>query len=167
MTVLSLENDQPQGNPLDLVEEIVSAKGWAFDRISEDEIAVEISGRWCDYRLYFAWWDDVSAMHFSCALDMRVPKNKRSAVHDLLAMANEKMWLGHFDISSDDGLPMFRHTMLLRGVGSASVEQLDDLMETALSQCERFYPAFQFVIWGGKSATDALAAALLDTAGEA
>ena len=62
---------------------------------------------------------------------------------------------------------MFRQTMLLRGSRGAAVEQLEDLVEIALSECERFYPAFQFVIWGGKSASEAVSAAILDTMGEA
>ncbi len=62
---------------------------------------------------------------------------------------------------------MFRHAMLLRGLGGASTEQIEDLVDIALNECERFYPAFQFVLWGGKSAQDAVAAALLDTVGEA
>jgi hypothetical protein len=40
-------------------------------------------------------------------------------------------------------------------------------MEIAVSECDRFYPAFQFVIWGGKSAAEAIGAAMLDTVGEA
>ena len=40
-------------------------------------------------------------------------------------------------------------------------------MEIALTECERFYPAFQFVIWGGKSASEAVSAAILDTIAEA
>ena len=34
-------------------------------------------------------------------------------------------------------------------------------------ECERFYPAFQYVIWGGKSAIDSISAAMVDTVGEA
>src|SRR3546814_20726508 len=77
------------------------------------------------------------------------------------------MWLGHFDLSSEDGTPMFRHTLLVRGAGGVSVEQLDDLVEVALGESERFFPAFQFVIWGGKSAAEAAAASLLGLAGAA
>jgi hypothetical protein len=36
-----------------------------------------------------------------------------------------------------------------------------------MTECERYYPAFQFVIWGGRSAADAIASSLLDTVGEA
>ena len=61
----------------------------------------------------------------------------------------------------------FRHSVLLRGARGASVESLEDMMDIALTECERFYPAFQFVLWGGKRPAEALDAAMLDCAGEA
>ncbi|HUC08911.1 MAG TPA: YbjN domain-containing protein [Stellaceae bacterium] len=155
------------GNPIDLVEEIVNANDWAHDRASEEELVVEISGRWCDYRLYFVWQEELCAMHFSCSFDMKVAKGRRAAVYELLALANEKLWLGHFDLSSDDNSPAFRHAALLRGIGAGSVEQVEDLVDIALSECERFYPAFQLVLWGGKRPLEAIAAAMIDPVGEA
>ena len=68
---------------------------------------------------------------------------------------------------SEDGLPMFRHTLPLRGMHGASSEQIEDLMETGLIECDRFYPALQFVLWGNKEPSEALQLALLDTIGEA
>ena len=44
--------------------------------------------------------------------------------------------------------------------GGASVEQIEDLVDISVSECERFYPAFQLVIWGGKSADKAVCAAI-------
>jgi hypothetical protein len=167
MTAALDASPEPSPNPLDIVEEIVAANQWPFDRSSEDELVVEITGKWCDYRLYFMWRDDVSALHFTCAFDARVPDTRRRDVHDLLALVNEKLWLGHFDVSLEEGMPMFRHTVPLRGLRGASVEQLEDLVDSAVTECERFFPAFQFVIWGGKSAAEAMAAALFETVGEA
>ena len=46
-------------------------------------------------------------------------------------------------------------------------EQIEDLVDIALTECERFYPAFQLVVWGGKGAEDAIAAAMIDPQGEA
>ena len=154
-------------NPLDLLEEILSANQWPFDRSSDDELVVECNGQWGSYQLHFSWSGDLSAMHFSSYMDMKVPKARQVAVHELLAAVNAKMWIGHFDVLSEDGMPCFRQTVLLRGQQGASVEQLEDLVDIALAESERFYPAFQFVIWGGKSPADAIAASLLDTVGEA
>ncbi len=55
----------------------------------------------------------------------------------------------------------------MRGQMEPTLEQMEDLVETALIECEKFYPAFQYVIWGGKSATEAIAAAMIETVGEA
>ena len=167
MTSVELASNSPAANPIDLVEEIVLANEWAHDRNSDEEMVVEVSGRWCDYRLYFVWQEEISALHFSCAFDMKVPRNRRAPVFELLATVNEKLWLGHFDVSSDDQSPAFRHAVLLRGALGASVEQIEDLVDIALSECERFYPAFQLVVWGGKTPDDAITAAMIDPVGEA
>jgi len=167
MTALSTETSVIALNPIDIVEEIVLANEWPHDRASDEEMVVEITGRWCDYRLLFVWQEEISAMHFSCSFDMKVPRARRAAVYELLAIVNEKMWLGHFDICSDTNLPMFRHAILLRGAQGASVEQLEDLVDMALTECERFYPAFQLVIWGGKSPEEAVTSAMIEPMGEA
>ncbi len=154
-------------NPLDLLEELVDANEWRFDRLTDAEMVIELAGRWCDYRMFVAWQQDLSAVYLSCRMDLRVPPHKRASAADLLLLANEKLWLGHFDLCSEERVPVFRHTVLLRGAGGMSVEQLEDLVDIAFSECERFFPAFQFVVWGGRGPAEALAAAMLDTQGEA
>jgi hypothetical protein len=154
-------------NPLDVLEQIVAANEWAFERRSEGEMAAEAPGKWCDYGLFFSWAPEISAMHFSCAFDLKVPAGKRDRLFELLALANEKLWIGHFGLESEDGVPVFRHSVLLRGAPGASAESLEDMVDIAITECERFFPAFQFVLWGGKAPTDALQAAMLDCVGEA
>jgi hypothetical protein len=159
--------ETPAANPLDLLEQIVAAQEWAFERRNTEEMAVEVKGKWCDYTFHFSWAAEISAMHFFCAFDMKVPAARKALVHELLALANEKLWLGHFGIWTEENTPVFRHSVLLRGARGASVESLEDMMDIALTECERFYPAFQFVLWGGKRPAEALEAAMLDCAGEA
>nr|WP_294549404.1 YbjN domain-containing protein [uncultured Rhodopila sp.] len=154
-------------NPLDIMEQIVAANDWVFDRRSESEMAAEAPGHWCDYGLYFNWSHEISVMHFTCAFDLKVPEKQRGALYELLALANEKLWLGHFGLESEDGMPVFRHAVLLRGAPGASAESMEDMIDIALTECERFFPAFQFVLWGGKAPAEALAAAMLDCVGEA
>jgi len=167
MPSLTSASETSNQHPLDIIEQLVEYNEWAFDRRNDEELAVQAPGRWCDYSLHFAWNDAVDAMHFTCAFDMRIPDEKRAAIHELLASVNERLWLGHFSIWADEGLPMYRHALPLRGAPKPSLEQVEDLIETALIECERFYPAFQYVVWGGKSATEALDAALIETVGEA
>jgi len=164
---LSLQTQTPAKNPLDALEQIATNNEWLVDRRSHAEMAAEAPGKWCDYGLYFAWSAEISAMHFTCTFDLKVPTPRRTALYELLALANEKLWIGHFGMDSDDGMPLFRHSVLLRGAPGASSESLEDMVDIAITECERFYPAFQFVLWGGKTPADALEAAMLECAGEA
>jgi hypothetical protein len=159
--------DDRSVNPLDTVEQIVSANGWDFDRRNDSEMAAEAPGKWCDYGLFFNWSNEIAAMHFTCAIDLKVPEKRRSALYELLTLANERLWIGHFGLDSDDGMPVFRHAVLLRGAPGASSESLEDLVDIAIAECERFFPAFQFVLWGGKAPAEAMQAAMLECMGEA
>ena len=167
MRASTFEREVPIAHPLDVVERVVTANDWLFDRRSDQEMAAQVPGHWCDYSLYFAWNEEVGALHFTCAFDMRVPAGKRAAISELLSLVNERIWLGHFGVSEEEGLPMYRHALPLRGTAGPTAGQLEDLLDNAVYECERFYPAFQFVIWGGKSAEEAIAAAMIETVGEA
>ena len=46
-------------------------------------------------------------------------------------------------------------------------QQVEVLLSNALETCETYYQAFQFVVWAGKSAAEALDTAMFETAGEA
>jgi len=50
---------------------------------------------------------------------------------------------------------------------TGELDRCETLIETALSECERYYPVFQFVIWAGKSPAEAIEIAMLDTVGNA
>ncbi len=167
MTGISISHEDLSHHPLDVIEQLVDENDWMFERRNDQEMAVQVPGRWCDYSMFFAWNDTADAVHFTCAFDMRVPDAKRGVVHGLLATVNEKMWLGHFGIWDDEGLPMYRHAIPLRGTLGPSLGQIEDLIDNAIMECERFYPAFQYVIWGGKTPEEAVAAAMIDTVGEA
>lgn len=167
MAIVSLRRSEPCRNPLDILEELVGAYDWTYERFGDDELVVGCTGQWCDYALHFCWRDDSSAMHVTCTLDSRVPSRRRGAIYELLAVINGKMSLGHFNLDDEQNAPVFRHTVLLRGCQGATVEQLEDLVDIAIAECERFYPAFQYVAWAGKAPQDALDAALIETVGEA
>ena len=154
-------------NPLDLLEELASTQGWPHMRAADDEFVTEPSRRWCAYKLHFIWQKDLDALHLHCSIEIKVPEAKRRDINDLLASINERLWLGHFEVAADDPMPTFRHTLLTRGQFAPGVEQLEDLVEVALDECDRYYPAFQFVLWAGHPPDEAISAALIDTVGEA
>ena len=88
---------------------------WSFERAGEDEITISCTGRWTDYQVSFTWMDDIEALHLACAFDLKVPERRRAEVQQLIALINEQLWVGHFDLWPQDGMVMFRHALVLAG----------------------------------------------------
>ena len=166
--VLTLAAARPESShPLEQVEELFIQRDLPFDASIENELMAELVGSWCQYRLWYNWQEDIRVLVFSCAFDLRLPEKIRPLVTPLLARVNEKLWLGHFDLAHEDGAVMFRYSLLVPEYSTLPVEQLESLLDIAVTECDRFYPALQGFIWGNKSADDALALAMFETAGEA
>jgi hypothetical protein len=156
-----------QLNPVDVVERVAALNEWSFERAGDDEITISITGRWTGYQVAFTWMDDIEALHLACAFDLKVPERRRAEVLALISQVNEQMWVGHFDLWSQDGVVMFRHALVLAGGVEASGRQCEVLLDAAIDACERYYQAFQFVVWAGTGAREAMNAAVFDTHGEA
>jgi hypothetical protein len=135
-----------RNNPLAVVEDIAADHDWAFERSGDDEVTIVSKGEWTDYQLSFTWMNEVQR---------------------LIAGINEQLWVGHFDIWTHTGMIMYRQALVLPGGLTASTAQCESMLVGAIHACERYYPAFQFVVWAGKTAAEAMSAAMFDTEGEA
>jgi hypothetical protein len=156
-----------RGSPLDVVEHMAAGNNWPFERAGEDEIGLVVTGQWTNYQVSFTWMNEIETLHLACAFDMKVPEPRLADVQKLIALINEQMWIGHFDVWTQTGVVMFRHALVLAGGVTASGRQCEAVLASALDSCERYFPAFQFVIWAGKSAREAMESAMFETTGEA
>lgn len=158
--------DRPE-HPVDVVERLAALNEWAFDRADEDEISILVAGVWANYEVAFTWLPDMESLHVSCSFDLKIPPRKRTDVGALVQMINEQLWLGHFDLWSRDDIVMFRHAHCLAGGAQASDHQCRSIVDAALTACENYYQAFQFVLWSGRSPKEALDLAMFETKGNA
>lgn len=154
-------------NPVETVEHVAASHGWSFARASEDELTLVISGIWADYQVSFTWMREIEVLHLACAIDLKFPERRRAEMTELISMINEQLWIGHFDVWEKDGLVMFRHALVLAGGAAPSGPQCEFLLSTAVDTCERYYQAFQYLLWAGKSPREAIETALFETRGEA
>ena len=163
------ELEREASAPIDMLETYFSALGWAFERPGDDEIVSSFQGSWTQYELRAIWRPEDQVLQFLALPDIRVPAEKRAATYETIGLINEQLWLGHFELWSSSGLVLFRHAALLEGEDGSSLtlQQAETLVEAAIEECERFYPVFQFVLWADKSPQEAIAAALIETQGEA
>ena len=150
-----------------MLEQYFEARGWACERTGDGEIVASATGSWAQYELRGVWRPEDAVLQFLTFPDIKVGPEKRGAIYETLGLINEQLWLGHFEMWSASGLIVFRHAALVGDNDTLSFDQAEAIAEAALEECERFYPVFQFVLWGGKSPSEAISAALIETAGEA
>src|SRR6201988_351022 len=149
MSIIEIARNH-RNNPLEVVEHMAAGNNWPFERAGEDEIALHVTGRWTNYQISFTWMGDIEALHLACAFDMKVPELRLAEVQALIALINEQLWIGHFDVWTQNGVIMFRHALVLAGGVAASGRQCEAVLASGLDSCERYFPAFQFVTWAGK-----------------
>jgi hypothetical protein len=153
--------------PVDMLAALFDAHGWPCEFVSDDEVTCQIPGSWTTYQVRGIWRAEDRVLQLLCLPEVRVADHKLPAAYELLGLINEQLWLGHFDIWSQGGVLLFRHAILLGDDGLLGLGMAQNAIDNAIAECDRFYPAFQFVLWGDKSPQDALDAALVDAAGEA
>ena len=127
----------------------------------------EIVSQWCQYRLYFSWSEQIEAINFTITFDLRFPNSKFSEVYELLSRINERLWIGHFDVTSKNGIPAFRHTLLKPNLNENFHTQLEDLVDIAIYECEKYYPAFQLLLFDDYPPENALEMSAIDAIGRA
>ena len=167
MTAPTAEELEPQHDPLDIVEHVLQAENLPFDRVGDGDLAFAIAGDWKDYALWFAWRPEGDCLQICCSLDLKATKARRPALHELVALINQRMWLGHFEIWTEDGEIVFRHALSLPDGERPTLAQAASMIDAAVEAADRFHPAFDFMIRGAKSPVEALDACMFETVGSA
>ena len=169
MTIDDIESNDGPSTPIDTLERWFAANGWSHERVGDEEIVAATQGSWGQYELRGVWRDEDRVLQFHAFPDVRVSQDQYPGIYETIGLINEQLWLGHFELWSGNGTLVFRHAALLEGQEDVtlSAEQADALIDAAAGELDRFYPVFQFVMWGGKSPSEAITAAMVETQGEA
>jgi hypothetical protein len=156
------------GDPLETVEAVIASDDrFTCERAEDGDIHFSFKCAWGETVGYFSYRDELPALLFTLGFDLQAPKSRRDEAIRLAAQINENLWLGHFDVWSDDGTIIFRHAMPMIGRDDISVGEVQAMLAAALDAAERFQPAFHFLILAGMAADDAANAALFEVVGAA
>ncbi len=154
-------------HPIDVVESLASENAWDFDRLTEDQIAMQVEGQWRSYALTLSWSAQDEVLRLIVTFEMDPPAARMDALHDLLNRVNDQVWTGAFTYWRDQRLMVWRYGLVLNGGQIAGPEQVDRMIGSAIMAAERFYPAFQLTCWGDEAPEAAMQVAIAEAYGRA
>lgn len=155
------------GDPIELVTRFVTNQDWLLQRRGENAVLVEVPGKWCDYQLAVTWQHNEEAMQVTCRIDVQFDEGRFGEIALLAALLNQQIFMGHLALDIVTGELELRHTLPLRGAGGATPEQIEDVVDIMLGECEHCFPPIYQVAEGQLAANDAAAGAFFATEGEA
>lgn len=168
MISIPFELSYEDNNPMDMIEELATSKGWAFKRIEDDVLNIELPGQRSKFDVSMEWQEEFSALLIACSIPLAITDAHYEIAVQALEKINQNLWLGHFDLSNKGKFPTFRHTLMLRMIPTGvAVDILADIFEIAMAECNRFYTTFRLAHEGDVRLHDDLNAAVFETVGEA
>jgi hypothetical protein len=132
-------------NPIDDIECMFLEKQHSTERRSDNEIVVQVSGKWDNMLLFFAWEEQLNCLHLSCMLNIEPQNVSLPTIFELLALLNEDIWVGHFSYWQEAQTPLFRHSLFIDETDAFFTEKLAQVVHIAMTECERAYPIFHAV----------------------
>lgn len=167
MSIQILEQPQAAHDPLESLEAVAGALELESERIDDAELHLAVPGAWRDAGIWFTWRPEVATLQLGAPLEIKAPEARAAAAAKLVTLVNERLWIGHFDLWSEDNAIVYRNAVVLPEEGGLDTQQAQALIRATGEAVDRFFPAFNYLVWGGKSPQEALEASLFDTVGSA
>ncbi|MEM8935731.1 MAG: YbjN domain-containing protein [Pseudomonadota bacterium] len=167
MSIELIHKHETSEDPLTMLEAAAETLEFEMERVGECELHVMLPGVWRDLGVWFTWRPELATLQMGAPIDLKAPATRLEEASRLVTMVNERLWIGHFDLWTDDNAIVYRNATILPDGGALMASQAEALIRAASEAVDRFYPAFNFLVWGGKSPSDALEASLFETAGSA
>ncbi len=159
--------DAEDAHPIDIVETLAQHHAWEFERVADDQIAMAVEAQWRSYSITLAWSAQDETLRLICTFEMEPPDEKLPQLYEALNAVNDRCWSGAFTYWREQRLMVYRYGLVLSGGQVASPEQISTLIDVAIKSAERYYPAFQLVVWGDQPVEQAMQVAIAEAYGHA
>ena len=137
MSIELLKSPRADADPLDALETVADEMELTVERVDADELHLAIPGMWRDAGFWFTWRPELSTLQMGAPLDLKAPKGRIADAARLVSMANERLWIGHFDLWSDDLSIVFRNSAVLPASGALDRMQAECLIKGAREAIDR------------------------------
>jgi hypothetical protein len=68
------------------------------------------------------------------------------SIFELLALLNEDLWVGYFSYWEEAKMPIFKHSIFIDENEFDLTKKLSQVVNIAVTECERAYPIFHAVL---------------------
>ena len=154
-------------NPIDFIEEYVLNDEIEKVRDSNDEIVIFSKGVWKNYDINFKWDSRQKIIEVSTYFEMSKKNRINKSIYSLISDVNKKANVGFFNYCTELNAILFSYKISIKGQDSISVEQIKNIINIVINECDRFLPVFFVFFYKKQDPIHALDIALLDTVGEA
>ena len=154
-------------NPIDDIEDIISSYDLQCSRSNYYELILNYNGLWNNYEVSFSWSQPRGLITANSNLNIKIPLLLVPKIQTMISLINENVSLGYFGYSSKRKCLYFRHNISIKGVNNLATEQIEDLIDAVIYECDKYFPAFQFFVHKKNDPEYVLKTVLLETIGEA
>ena len=154
-------------HPHDFLEDLCLSNEWAYERSTDQKMAIEVDGFPCQLNLVSYWDEKAGYLDLMGLFDIPVPDRRRKEVFEVLAALTLDTRIGHFSLCPSQESPFFRHAFLAYPKAAITFHQIADALEEMLSGGEKLCQAMYFLLEENKTSQEAVFASLIDVMGEA
>ncbi len=130
-------------NVIDIAEQTFEKLDYNFSRIDENELAVSLSS---NYNLSVLLKPEYDILHFSNDLDLICPDDRLAVIEDSIIKANERIWLGHFDLISVDNRLVYSLSFPFAHSFLFDQDSFESLIDIICEESDRFYHYFKMLL---------------------
>lgn len=151
---------------INTVMTLAAQHNWPVEKIDVQKITFTIERQWKLYSVTMAWSSFDSTLRMMLSYETEPPSDRLPALYEMINYVNDQCWVGAFNFWTDRQLMLYRYGMPIIGQ-QITVDLVSQLVHIAVTAAERYYPAFQVVVWGKKSPAEALRVAIGEGHGHA
>ncbi|MDR2766093.1 MAG: YbjN domain-containing protein [Holosporaceae bacterium] len=144
---------------IDVTETLAEKLNLYCRRVDGNEIVIQLKNKKLDCHLSVVLEQDQDMIHFTCDLGLDVPPDRLMFAAGAIVRANERIQLGHFDMTSPDYRIAFCLTLPFLSSFAVDEDVIKSCIDIISNECRRFYH-YLLMIAGGCELPDACLNAL-------
>lgn len=131
--------------------------GWHPHEMSDNHVyRVDFRGQNGDLKCFAQVRVELEQFLFYCVMPVHVPENMRPAIAEYLTRANYGLRIGNFEMDFTDGEVRYKSSIDFEG-SELTPSLIRNTIYPAVQTMDRYLPGVLAVIFGGKSAEEAIA----------